>query len=275
MTSSPFIMRWLKRSFWCWYDHLWDLILLNLLWTLLNLPWLAAGCLVIAYGIDRIAAGQGALGLGALLVGLEVAFLSPPTLATTCVVRRYVEGRGARVADIVPYTRHHFVDAVVIGAVFVFVTAAMMFNISFYSRLAGPAGMIGAALAGVLVWMLALTGVTGLWVFQWLAWRGSVGFAAGLGAVKHSLYFALRHPVLGLSFLGANALFFSLGLVSGVGLFAGATMTSLLVTCCGFREMIGDGSSRGAPELGSGKGEGDSSGGYETRSLRELIRPWE
>jgi hypothetical protein len=58
------------------------------------------------------------------------------------------------------------------------------------------------------------------------------------------------------------------GIVSGIGLFTGATVTAFLVVSCGFRELVKAEIRKRDPGRVWPEDE-------ERRSFREVIKPWE
>ena len=75
----------LRRFLWTAYDHLGGLVLLNLVWTGLSLPWLLLAVLLV--GLGKGLGGAQSLATG--LLALEWVLCSPPTLLLFLAGRRW------------------------------------------------------------------------------------------------------------------------------------------------------------------------------------------
>ncbi len=75
----------LRRFLWAAYDHLGGLVLLNLLWTGLSLPWLLLAFLLVGL---KGGLGEG-MGLVTGILALELVLCSPPSLLLFLAGRRW------------------------------------------------------------------------------------------------------------------------------------------------------------------------------------------
>lgn len=261
--ETPLIVRWVRRSFWCWYDHLWGVIVLNILWTLLNLPWLVVGYCIVVFGLPS-GAGHPFIGIGILLIALEFCLFSPPSVGVIGVLHQYVEGKEASVKEIFAQTKRYFWKGVTIEGMLILLTGIIFFNISFYGRFTDRWSMLGAGLTGLMIWGLFELGVIAIFVFPVMVSQET----DLIGTLKHSLFFTIRHPLWGGVFLLTGAGLLAMGIFSGIGPFLGATTTAFLVIYCGFRELVKAEIRKREPGRVWPEDE-------ERRSFREVIKPWE
>ena len=230
------------------------LIALNLAWAILSLPWvLSAGLLLpaAAFWADREHPAAGiALGGLAVCIGL----ISPCTLALIEAVGDEDGGIRDRVRRLLGGVGRQFRSGQVLGLLMAGVVGLLAINAGFYARLKGPAGW---ALAGLVLW----TGA-GLLVIAplWMAASASSGRAfKSFGTAVHLT--AMR-PFLCVGALGVAGGVLLCGAATVAGIFLGAISIAALWAKLVFEAL-------------SAARDGRQVDLSESRSLRELWRPWE
>ncbi|MBM3278847.1 MAG: hypothetical protein FJY95_12320 [Candidatus Handelsmanbacteria bacterium] len=246
----------LFRAFgWALYDHLWGVIGLNLLWTALSLPWLAAALLLGSLGLslEGELAWWGAV--AGMLLGAELALFSPPGVLLFAAARRWAQERPVELRDLwreaLPFAWRAQLLGLLVGAL----TLILMVNILFYQRLGGWVGLI---LSGAMLWLLLALLLTAVFLFPVLLALDRRLWAV----VRQSFLLALDNlgPALGL--LVASLCFIVGSAFTGAGLFCGGLASLALLLSLAFRRLCRKYTGEAAPAEGP-------------RRWRELIRPWE
>jgi uncharacterized membrane protein YesL len=246
----------LARNFaWALYDHLWALMGFNLLWTLLSLPWLAAGALLAALGLN-LGGELGFPGLGAgLLLGAELALFAPPGLVLFLAGRCWAQDRPAEPRVILREALYFAARAQLLGLLLCGASLLLLVNVFFYQRLGGWLGLL---LSGAMLWLLLALLLAAVFLFPVLLSLDGRVWPVG----KQSFLLALDNPGLALGLLAAGLLFLGAGAFTGVGLFCGGLAGLALLISLAFRRLCFKYSGEAPPEEGP-------------RHWRELIRPWE
>lgn len=237
------------------YDHLWALMGFNLLWTLLSLPWLAAGALLAGLGLNL--GGELVLpGLVAgLLLGAELVLFAPPGLVLFLAGRRWAQDRPADLRAVLREALPFAARAQFLGLLLCGATGVLLANIFFYQRLGGWLGLI---LSGAMLWLLLALLLSAVFLFPvLLSLDGRVQAVA-----VQSFLLALDNLGLALGLLAAGLLFLGVGAFTGVGLFCGGLAGLALLVSLAFRRLCLKYAGEAPPEEGP-------------RHWRELIRPWE
>lgn len=241
----------LRRFLWVAYDHLGGLVLFNLVWTGLSLPWLLLGTLLLAAGSQM----GGGRGLAAALIGLELALISPPTLLLFLAARGWVREEEVRFGPLLAEWKRFAWRAQVLGMLTAGATCALVVNVLFYRQFAG---WVGLALSGLMLWFFLGVVLLGLYLFPVLiAQDGSVW-----QTIRQSFLLVVDNVGLSLGLLLGTVCFLGIGVVSGLGLFCGMLTALVLFVSIGFRSLLPKYTGEPLPE-------------GVRRSWRELIRPWE
>ena len=241
----------LRRFGWTAYDHLGGLVGINLLWSLLSLPWLGLGYAVVILG------GQwGTWGaLGSMLIAVELVLCAPPTLVLFAAGWAWAHGRDTSLRELLVQVRRYGLRVQGLGLVLVGVSALLVVNMAFYQ---GLGGLWGLALGGTMFWFLVALWMTGIYIFPVALTQES-----GLWATaRQSFVIMVDNIRLSLGLLLATGLLLGLGAAAGIGLFCGVLGAwALLVSIC-FAAVLA-------------RYRGDSPKDESPRSWRELIKPWE
>ncbi|MSS73873.1 MAG: hypothetical protein EXS64_20660 [Candidatus Latescibacteria bacterium] len=246
----------LRHLFFQTYDHLGSLMVLNAVWTVLNLPWGLAACLLFPLASFQLRNGRVWLGVAVAGAAICIGLVSPPTAALLNAVREAEGGVGVRVRALLGGVRRRFWAAQAVGLLLAGATGLLGVNFGAYAGLEGPWRPVGWVLLGLMLWTsIGLLGVAPMWVAS-AARTGRVleGF---LSAAR----LALAHPGLCLGTSAITGLLLLSGAATGIGLFTGAASVAGLWVVLSHEA------------LSSARSE--SCDLSASRSLRELWRPWE
>lgn len=141
-----------KKSFWNAYDHIGGCILLNLLWSLLSLPWLGLAFLMLAAGWTQITAGRPFLGCMMAAVSVQQLMISPVTAALWAVTARWAHYQGAAVREFFPSLKRFFGRSIGLWFLFTLVALLLAANAAFYRQLPEKLAVPGAFAAGLMIW---------------------------------------------------------------------------------------------------------------------------
>ena len=240
-----------RKFLWTAYDHLGGLIVVNLLWGILSIPWM-----VLAYILVAVAQGVGERsGLIALILAVEGVLFSPPTILLFCAGRIWAQKREVDWRDLLAEGRHFAARAQAIGAALVLATFIVLVNIHFYQGIGGWAGLL---LGGTMIWFAFGLALVGVYVFPVLVSQdGSVWHT-----LRQSFLLAIDNIKLSFGLLLAALFMLGVGALSGIGLFCGAGATLALLLSVYFWELLP-------------KYTGAEHSQEPHRSLREVLRPWE
>jgi uncharacterized membrane protein YesL len=253
----PSLTALLRHLFFQAYDHLGSLIVLNVVWAALSLPWFFVSGVLLALAPVYVKAGRAdigaALGGAAVCIGL----VSPPTAGLLRGVRERDLSIGGRVRVVLRDFRRRFWTAQVTGLLLAGAVCLLGVNLRYYASLKGLWKPVGWGLLGVVFGTcLGLMTVAPMWVVG-AAQTGRVreGFLVAVG-----LALSRPGPCFGAS--AVTGLLLLAGAATGVGLFTGAASVAGLwaVLCHEALSAARDGL------------------GYDlsaSRRLRELWRPWE
>jgi len=245
----------LRHLFFQAYDHLGSLIVLNLAWAALNLPWCLAACLLFLLASLHLRSGRADVGAAVASVAVCIGLVSPPTVALLNVVREADLGIGGRVRVLLRAFRRRFWTAQAVGLLLAGAAGLLSLNFGYYAGLGGPWRPVGWVLLGVVLWTgVGLLTVAPMWAAA-AAQTGRVreGFLAAGGL-------ALSRPGLCLGVSAITGLLLLAGAATGVGLFLGAVSVAGLWVVLSHDALS---SAREGCDLSA------------SRSLRELWRPWE
>jgi hypothetical protein len=246
----------LRHLFFQTYDHLGCLVALNAVWTVLNLPWCLAACVLFPLASAHLRAGRVGPGLAVAGAAICIGLVSPPTAALLNAVREGDGGLGGRVRALLGGLRRRFWAAQAVGLLLAGAAGLLGVNLGVYAGLEGPWRPAGWGLLGVALWTcVGLLAIAPMWVAA-VARTGRVleGFLEAGGLV-------LSHPGLCLGVSAVAGLLLLAGAGTGIGLFAGATSAAGLWVVLSHEALSSAHSDAG--DLSA------------SRSLRELWRPWE
>lgn len=239
------------------YDHLGSLVLLNIAWVMLSLPWfIVAGVgtqLSVVLGAQLQAPAAGAIGLAA---GITFCVYSPPSFMLLVATGQWLRGEDtpdrARLWEAV---RNRFWPVQIFGLLLSLVVVLLLVNALFYHSWGGWSG---AGLSGFMLWLLLGLIVISLY---WLPLLALAPTLAWRQVLRQSLFLAFSHPLMSILLLLTLLALAAAGLASGIG------------WCCGVWAM-------GALQLNLGTARLRQYYGGDgvlptTYSWRNLLRPWE
>ena len=245
-------MRETLRQFgWTAYDHLGGLVLLNLIWTGLSLPWLGAG--VALFGVGRGLGGGAALCAG--LVALDLVLLSPPSVLLFLAGWNWARKKEFRMGTLFRSLPGYALRAQGVGLMVAGLHLLFLANAFFYARFSG---WIGLVLEWVMIWSVLGVGLAALFTFPLLVSQGG----GVRGIFRQSLLLAVDNIGCSLGLLTAVSTGLLLGALSGIGLFCGMLALLALLICVCFRRLASRYTGEPLPE-------------EPFRTWRELLRPWE
>jgi hypothetical protein len=141
----------LKKTFWNTFDHLGSLVLINLVWVLLSIPWLVGGYAVLRALADPFGVIGVMSGFAAWLVAV---WLSPGSLWAFGVAAKWADYQSTDRTELMRLLRGRFLLGVWLSIVAFIVSLALGMNAAFYLRLTGMFYWVGLVLAGVMMWAL-------------------------------------------------------------------------------------------------------------------------
>ena len=240
-----------RRFLWLFYDHLGGVVLCNLLWSLINIPYV-----FLAYSILQTGLSAGTLSsVGGVIVALIAAFFSPPSLIVYWVGASWVRRREVHLKEAWFLLKAQFIRAQILQLILVVASVALILNAAFYVNFTGLFGLFLAALMG---WLIVATGLVGLYCLPLLVTQDTSVWQT----LRQSLLLAVTHPRFSLKGGIVFLLFLALGAVSGIGFFCGLFVAWSLWFNTYLRGVLMEYT-------------GESWGEEEERSFREIIRPWE
>lgn len=238
------------------YDHLWQVVVLNLIWAMTVLPWLAAGS-AVTWLATALADGLGypfVAGIG-FVVAAVLIVMSPPTLFVFAGTHAWVgpDDSGPRAAW--RLARPLLWRAQVAGLLAALIVGLLVGNALFYQTWAG---WLGLALSGVMLWLVAATVLLCVLLFPILLDDPDRPLAPALRQCLLLLLGNLGQTVtIGL----ACAACLLLGAISGAGLVLGAIPATALSATLGVRAMLTRYGGAAMPP--------------DERSLGDVLRPWQ
>jgi uncharacterized membrane protein YesL len=270
-----------RKSFWNAYDHLGGSLLLNLLWSLLSLPWLILAVLLLALGWGQMVIGHGLFGLMLAGVGLQQLLLSPVSAALWQVTAHWAHYRMAPVRDFFPALRRYFGRALALWLCFSLAAFLLSINVYFYGTWLGGVPFLGALVSGLMIWAYLAVALVGIYALALL-----VQMDLSVGKVlRNSFLLASDNVLYSLVLAFSVVVLLLIGLISVAGFFFLTVSLTAVVTNTGLRELLRKYQMpeeqekevkprtwreiRAAQEREQGQGE------EETRGWRDLWKPWE
>jgi uncharacterized membrane protein YesL len=263
-----------KKSFWNAYDHIGGCILLNLLWSLLSLPWLGLAFLMLAVGWTQIAAGRLLLGCMMAAVSVQQLMISPVSAALWAVTARWARYEGAAVKSFFPSFKKFFGRSIGLWFLFTCVALLLAVNAAFYQRLPGKMAVPGTFAAGLMGWAYFFLCLMQIYVLPFLV-QGDLSIKKSL---RRSAWVVLDNVWYTL-FLGMlTAIVLLVGLVSMAGLLFISVGLVGVITNTGLREILKryqpeekEKEPRTWAEIRKVQNRTDE----ESRGWRDLWRPWD
>ena len=252
----------LKKTFWNTFDHLGTLILLNLVWFFMSVPWFVGGFFAL-----RVLAG--ALGVAGVITGFAAwilaVWLNPASLWILSVASEWAEYRTLSRSELWGLLRSRLFTGLWLSVVASLTALILGVNAAFYLSLSGKLHWIGLFLAGITIWVLVALVSLGYHLGLLLSRDRSADVREGL---RQALYFSLTTPFASLLLGVATLVFAALLVMTQVGLPLAAMAFPAVFAATGERELF----KRLLP-----KDERDPAAdrAEEARTFRDLIKPWD
>ena len=279
---STDVARMAQKTFWNAYDHLGGCVLLNLLWTLLSLPWLALALILAALGWSQMVAGHVLFALMLAGSGLLQALLSPVSAALWAVTARWCDYQPVPVKAFFPALRRYFGRALAMWLIFSAAAFLLSLNAYFYGTWLDAVPFLGALVSGLMIWAYLAVILTGMYALPLLA-QGDLSIRR---VVRESFLLVLDNPLYSLVLALIAGLVAMLGLISGAGFFFLAVSLTAVITNTGLRELLRSYRAteerpgekdrpRTWKEVYAQQDRAQQETEEETRSWRDLWKPWE
>ena len=243
-----------RRFGWSFYDNMGGVVLGNLVCGLGALPWVACGWILVHAGAALPGAWQAAGFVAAWAAALAALAAAPPSLMLHALALDWVRGQGVAWDEAWARVRRCWVRGLVLGGLGAAVGALLVFNLFFYLDLGG---LLGAGLAGLMVWALVAWGAVGLFVPSVLLTQGG-GVAATL---RQSALLALGNIRMSLLMAAGAVLGAVLAGITVVGGLVGVWAAVVLFECACFVEVLGRYTGGAEP--------------VPSRSFASVLRPWD
>lgn len=263
-----------KKSFWNAYDHLGGCIVLNLLWSILSLPWFALTFLLLTVGWTQMAAGRLFLGLMLAMVGVQQLMASPTSAALWAVTARWAHYQGATPKEFFPALKKFFRRSLGLWLFFTLTALLLTLNLAFYHRLPGKLAVPGAFAAGLMGWAYLVLCLLQSYAFPLLV-QGDLPVKQSL---KRSALVILDNVFYSFFLWISTCAVLLAGLVSVAGLLFVCVSLVGIITNTGLREIL----KKYEPEKRAEKPktwaevrEAQDEVEEEPRGWRDLWRPWE
>lgn len=231
---STDLRRLAKKTFWNAYDHLGGCVLLNLLWTLMSLPWLALAVLLVALGWAQMIAGHGLFAVMLAGTGLLQVLLSPVSAALWAVTARWCDYRTAPVKTFFPALKRSFGRALAVWLVFSLAAFLLSINAYFYGAWLRAIPFLGALVSGLMVWAYLAVALMGVYALPLLVQRN----LSVRGVIRNSFLLVLDNLFYSLVLALAVGVIVMLGLISGAGFFFLAVSLAAVIANTGLRELL-------------------------------------
>jgi uncharacterized membrane protein YesL len=266
MSLAPLITRIYKKSFWNTYDNIGHLILLNLLWfVLFPLP---------TYLVFRYLP----LGIYPRIAVTIILGLLTHSYATSGVfgfAARIVDYRKTTLRQFFPLARTHFPRMLLLSLIFGAIFFVLFQSTRFYLSLKFAGGILGFFLAGVQIWIAVFCLLMQVYLFPLLVTRG---WDTRRILKWSAMLVVLRPGFTILMFLQALAIFLLVA-VTGIGfvvLLMSLTSVFLSTTLREtLREMEAKWTPKKKPTSWKEIFEERDHREEETRTLKDLLRPWD
>jgi uncharacterized membrane protein YesL len=267
MATGPLITRIYKKSFWNTYDNIGRLIVLNLIWFLIfPLPTFLAFRYLPLSPYHRIAL--------TVVVGLLThAFATSGVFAIT---GRLVDYREVNLRAFLPAAWRYFRRMLALGLIFGAAFFILFQSTRFYLHLKVGGGIVGFFLAGVQVWIAAFLLLMQVYLFPLLVARD---WGIGRTLKWSALLVVLKPGLTILMFIQALAIFMLIG-ITGVGIVVLLMSLISIFLNTTLREILREIEETTEPKKKPTSWkeifeERDRKKEEETRTLKDLLRPWD
>ncbi len=252
----------LKKTFWNTFDHLGTLILLNLAWFFVSVPWLLGGFFAV-----RVLTGM--LGVTGLVAGAAAwilsVWLNPASLWVLSIASDWADYQSLSRGEMWGLLRARLLTGLWLSIAAFAIALILGVNGAFYLSLSGGFHWIGLLLAGVTIWALVALMSLGYHLGLILARDRSAGVRS---ALRHALYVALAMP--------ATSFFLGIGTLIGAGLLV-LTQVGIPLAAMTFPSMFAATGERELFKRLLPPEERDpvADRTEEARTFRDLIKPWD
>ena len=219
------------------YDHIGGLVCINILWSLLSIPWLAAAAAGALYGTALQGDWAPHARMLVIILATEFVWFAPPTVLLFLAARHWLDGRGVSFRSLARQLPRHALRAQAAGLAIMAATCLLAINLIFYFHLGG---WLGAVLSGLMGWVLLGLVLVSLYFVPVLL----AGEAGLRGACRGSLFLVIAYPGRTLVLLVLVVGLLALGLASGIGFLFGVSAAIALIESTWVRRL--------APEVKGG-----------------------
>ena len=153
------------------YDHFGGLVCINILWSLLSIPWLAAATAAALYGVALQGDWAPHARMLVIVLATEFVWFAPPTVLLFLAARQWLDGGSVSFRSLARQLPRHALRAQSAGMAIMATTCLLAINLVFYHHLGG---WLGAVLSGLMGWVL-LGACPGFSLFSTRAARRRVG----------------------------------------------------------------------------------------------------
>jgi len=235
-------------------------VLLNLLWSLLSLPWLVLTVLLITLGWAQLTAGHGLLAVLLAGVGCAQVLLSPVSAALWAVAAGWSDDRATPVKAIFPAVKRYFGRGLAVWLVFSLVLFLLSINAHFYGAWLGAVPLLGALVRGLMLWAYLAVFLMSIYALPLLVQRD----LPARRVIRDSALLVLDNLIYSISLAIAAGVVMALGLISGAGFFFLAVSLTAVIANTGLRQLLGK--YRAAVER-----SGEAGGGGRPRTWKEVF----
>ena len=216
------------------YDHFGGLVCINILWSLLSIPWLAAATAAALYGVALQGDWAPHARMLVIVLATEFVWFAPPTVLLFLAARQWLDGGSVSFRSLARQLPRHALRAQSAGMAIMATTCLLAINLVFYHHLGG---WLGAVLSGLMGWVLLGLVLVSLYLVPVLL-AGELGFR---GACRSSLFLVIAYPGRTLVLLVFVAGLLALGLASGIGLLCGVSAAIALIESAWVRRLAREG----------------------------------
>jgi len=269
--------RSLKMAFWVTYDHLFKLILANIVWALAVMPFLLVAVTSLLSGHRDVFLF---LGAPAGFVGMGVV-LPVMTAGLAHMVKELIDTRDGSVRDMFVGIRLYWRRAVGIGLIYATAMVCLATSAGFYAvKLRESVPWVGYGLSALALWALTYMVLTSLLVIPALVQK-----KAGVGAtIKLAVLLVMAHPlfsaglavqvlaVTAISVMLSPALFFLYGALVVVLVSSGYEMLARRYAALERRQAAPE--QAGRPSAARDAALEDEQDDYLNRGFRDFLFPW-
>ena len=263
-----------KKSFWNAYDHLGGCVLLNLLWSLFSVPWLALAALLLMAGAGQFTAGRPFFGLMLAIAGIEQLMISPISAGLWAVAARWSDYQVTATRDFFPFRRRHFFRSLGLWLLFTVGALVLAVNAVFYQGLLGDVPILGAFVAALMGWAFVF-----ICLLQVYALALLVHDQLSLKKILHrSALLVLDNIWYSVCLFLLISLILLIGLVSVAGLLFFSVGLIAVIANTGLREILKKYQpmeKTEKPKTWAQVRQAETSAEDELRGWRDLWKPWD